>query len=328
MDRRAFVITLGAGVLAARPGAAQVVKRKPARIGWVGAWFSTTTARSLFDAFRQGLGDLGYVEGQDLTIEARWMEGMAAEEAAALAADLLRLKVDVLVAQAVAVAGVKTAAGSTPVVFGFSGDPVATKFVQSLARPGGNLTGMTLLAVELAGKRIELLKQAMPRASRIAVLTNPAHLGEEEELRESQIAAQRLGLAVRSFIVRTGDDVNAALAVIARDRVDAVVALSNFLIMQRRHAIAEFAINQRIPAVSSWEDFALAGNLMTYGPNLEHCWRRVAGQVDKILKGARPADLPVEQPTKFQLVINLKTAKTLGLKIPPELLVRADRTVE
>jgi putative tryptophan/tyrosine transport system substrate-binding protein len=326
VNRRAFVTGLGAALGAPRMTEAQT--QKAVRIGYVGAWYSTTTARSLFDAFRQGLTDLGYIEGQTLTIDARWMEGMAADEAARLTADLLRSKADVLVAQAVAVPGVKAAAGSTPVVFSFSGDPVAAKFVASLARPGGNLTGMTLLSVDLAGKRVELLKRAAPRASRIAILTNPAHPGEDEELRATQAGAQRLGLTVQPFAVRTAADVNAAIDAIARNHIDSIVALSNFLIMHQRYAIAEFAIKQGIPTISSWEDFAAAGNLMSYGPDLEHAWRRLASYVDKIVKGAKPADLPVEQPTKFRVVINAKTAKALGLTIPPSLLLRADQVID
>jgi putative ABC transport system substrate-binding protein len=328
VDRRAFLLTFNTGLIAARSVAAHAETRRPALIGWIGAWYSPTAAGSLFDAFRQGLRDLGYVEGQNFTIDARWMEGNTLDEAARLTADLLRSKVDVLVAQGTAVPGVKAAAGSMPVVFGFSGDPVAAKLVASLARPGGNLTGMTLLAVELAGKRLELLKEAVPRASRIAALTNPLHAGEEEELRESQIAAQRFGLTLRPFPVRTVADVNVALDAMARDRIDAVIALSNLLIMRQRNVIAEFTVKHRIPSISGWEDFAVDGNLMSYGPNIQHAWRRAAVQVDKILKGAKPADLPVEQPTKFQLVINLRTAKALGLTIPPSLLVRADRIVE
>ena len=332
MNRRAFVIGLGAVLAAPLAAEAQqagkALSRKAVRIGYVGAWYSTTTARSLFDAFRQGLGDLGYVEGQTHTIDVRWMEGMAADEAARLTVDLLQSKVDVLVAQAVAVPGVKMAAGSTPVVFSFSGDPVAAKFVASLARPGGNLTGMTLLSVDLAGKRVELLREAAPRASRIAILSNPAHPGEEEELRATQIGAQRLGLKVQSFAVRTVADVNAAMNAITHNHIDSIVALSNFLIMHERHAIAEFAIKQGIPTISSWEDFATAGNLMSYGPDLEHAWRRLASYVDKIVKGAKPADLPIEQPTKFRVVINLKTARALGLTIPPSLLLRADQVIE
>jgi putative ABC transport system substrate-binding protein len=327
MDRRRFVVALSAGLVAA-PGSARAQARKSARVGWVGGWYSPSAAGSLLDAFRQGMRELGYVEGQNLTIDARWMEGNTRDEAARLTAELVRSKVDVLVAQGTAVPGVKAEAGSTPVVFGFSGDPVAAKIVTSLARPGGNLTGMTLLAVELAGKRVELLKEAAPPISRVAVLTNPLHVGEDQELRESELAAQRLRLTLRQFPVRTVPEVNAALEAMARDHVDGVVALSNLLIMLQRNAIAEFAAKQRIPTISGWQDFAVDGNLMSYGPNLQHAWRRAAIYVDKVLKGTKPADLPVEQPTTFQLVINLKTAKAIGLTIPSSLLIRADRIVE
>ena len=327
MNRRIFVVTLGAGLMAV-PGTAGAQIRKAARVGWVGAWYSPSAAAALFDAFRHGMRELGYVEGQNLIIDARWMERIAPEESARLTADLLRSKVDVLVAQGPALPGVKAEAGSVPVVFGFSGDPVAAKFVTSLARPGANLTGMTLLAVELAGKRVELLKAAVPRVSRVAALTNPLHAGEEEELRESRIAAERLGLTLQPFPLRTAPDVNAALETMTRDHIDAAVALPSLLIMRQRNAIAEFAAKHRIPVVSGWEDFAVDGNLMTYGPNLQHAWRHLASYVDRILKGTKPADLPVEQPTTFQLVINLKTAKALGLTIPSSLLARADRVIE
>ncbi len=328
MHRRTFVGALGVSLVAAS-GAARAQARKSARIGWVGAWYSASAAAALFDAFRAGMRDLGYIEGQNLTIDARWMEQSTLDEAARLTAELVRSRVDLLVAQGQAVPGVKAEAGSMPVVFGFSGDPVAGKIVASLARPGGNLTGFTLLAVELAAKRVELLKEAAPRISRVAVLTNPRHAGEDQELRESQIAAQRLGLTSQQFPARTVAEVNAAMEAMARDHVDGLVALSNLLIMHQRNAIAEFAAKQRIPTISGWEDFAVDGNLMTYGPNLQHAWRHVAATyIDKILKGTKPADLPVQQPTEFQLVINLKPAKALGLTIPPSLLLRADRLVE
>jgi ABC-type uncharacterized transport system substrate-binding protein len=326
MDRRQFVAVLSG--LVAAPGFARAQAQKPARIGYVGAWYSPSSAGALFDAFRQGMRELGYIEGQNLTIDVRWMELATPDEAARLTAELVRSKVDVLVAQGPAIPGVKAEAGSVPVVFGFSGDPVAAGFVTSLARPGGSLTGMTLLAVELAAKRVELLKEAAPRLSRVAVLVNPLHAGENQELREAQTAAQRLGLKLQQLPVRTIGEVNAALATLARDHVDGVVALSNLLIMRQRNLIAEFAAKQRIPTISGWEDFAVDGNLMTYGPNLHDAWRRLATYVDKVLKGARPADLPVEQPTKFQLVINLKTAKAIGLTVPPSLLIRADRIIE
>ena len=327
MNRRTFVLTLGSGLLGA-PGSARAQGRKVARVGWVGAWYSRSGAATFLDAFRQGMRDRGYIEGQNLTIDARWMESVSPDEAASITAELVRSKVDVLVAQGHAVLGAKSEAGSVPIVFIFSGDPVGAKIVPNLARPGGNLTGITLQAVDLAGKRIELLKEAAPRVSRLAAFVNPLHPGEDEELRESQIAAHRLGLTLRDFPVRTVAEVNAALQAMARDRVEGVVAFSNALIMSQRNVIAEFAIMYRIPTISGWEDFAVDGNLMTYGPNLQDSGRRVATYVDKVLKGAKPADLPVEQPRKPQLVINLKTAKALGLTIPPSLLLRADRIVE
>lgn len=328
MNRRTFVWALGAGLLAT-PYAARAQARKSARIGWVGAWYSPSAAASLFEAFRAGLHDLGYVEGQNLTIDARWMAEAATEEAAAFTRELIRSKADVLVAQGQAVPGVKAESGSTPVVFGYSGDPVVGNIVASFARPGANLTGFTLLAVELAAKRVELLKEAVPRIARVAVLTNPRHAGEDQELRESQMAAQRLGLTVQPFPVRTVADIATALDAMSREPIDALLALSNLLMMRERNAIAEFAARRRIATISGWEDFAVDGNLMTYGPNLQHAWHDVAATyVDKILRGTKPADLPVQRPAKFQLVINMKTAKALGLSIPPSVLLRADRVIE
>jgi putative ABC transport system substrate-binding protein len=326
MDRRTFVVVI-VGLIAA-PASTRSQGRKPARIGWVGGWYSVSAANGLFEAFRRGMRELGYIEGQTVTIDARWMEGTAPDEAARLSAELVRSKVDVLVAQGHAVLGAKTEAASVPIVFIYSGDPVGAKIVPNLGRPGGNLTGITLQAVDLAGKRIELLKEAAPRVSRLAAFVNPLHPGEDTEFQASQIAAQRLGLTLQQFPVRSVAEVNAALERMARDHIDGVVAFSSALIMSQRNGIAEFAVKYRIPTISSWEDFAVDGNLMTYGPDLEDSGRHVATYVDKILKGAKPADLPVEQPRKPQLAINLRTAKALGLTIPPSLLLRADRVVE
>jgi putative ABC transport system substrate-binding protein len=256
------------------------------------------------------------------------MEGTAPDEAARLSAELVRSKVDVLVAQGHAVLGAKTEAATVPIVFVYSGDPVGATIVSSLGRPEGNLTGITLQAVDLAGKRIELLKEAAPRVSRLAAFVNPLHPGEDTEFQASQVAAQRFGLTIQQFSVRTVAEVNTALETMARDHVDGVVAFSSALIMSQRNGIAEFALKHRIATISSWEDFAIDGNLMTYGPNLQDSGRRVATYVDRILKGAKPADLPVEQPRTPQLVINLRTAKALGLTLPPSLLLRADRVVE
>jgi len=327
MDRRRFVVGICVVLLAA-PAATRSQGRKAVRVGWVGGWYSHSAANVLFDAFRQGMRELGYVEGQTVTIDARWMEGTAPDEAGKLSAELVRSNVDVLVTQGHAVLGAMNEARSAPIVFIYSGDPVGAKIVPNLGRPGGNLTGITLQAVDLAGKRIELLKEAAPSVSRLAAFVNPLHPGEDAEFRESQLAAQRLGLTLRQFPVRTVADVNAALQAMARDRVDGVAAFSNALIMSQRNVIADFALNYRIPTISGWEDFAVDGNLMTYGPNLQDCGRRVATYVDKILKGTKPADLPVEQPRVAQLVINLKTARALGLTISPSLLSGVDRVVE
>ena len=327
MDRRTFVVTLAVGLTVA-PGAALSQGRKAARVGWVGGFYSPAAAHSFYEAFRQEMRELGYVEGQNLTAEARWMTGTAPDEAARLTAELVRSQVDVLVARGHAVLGAKAEAGSVPVVFIYSGDPVAAKIVTSLARPGGNLTGLTLLATDLAGKRIELLREAAPRVSHLAAFVNPLHVGEDAEFRELQAAAHRLGLKIQQYPVRSVAEVNAALEGMARDHVDGIVANSSALIMSQGNTIADFAAKRRIPTISGWEDFAVDGNLMTYGPDLQHAGRQVGTYVNKVLKGAKPADLPVEQPTKIRLVINLKTAKALGLTIPPSLLVRADRVVE
>ena len=326
MDRRTFAATLGVWLIAAT-GSARSQGRSATRIGYIAAWYNRVAAHSLFDAFRQGMRELGYVEGQNLTIDARWLDVVSSDQVAILTTELVRSKVDVVVAHGASVPGVKAASGSTPVVFGYSGDPVAAGLVTSLSRPGGNLTGMTILDAELAGKRVEFLTEAAPRVSRVAVLWTPLHVGEDEVSRNTEIAARRMGLPIRQFPVRTAAEVDAALETMARDKVDGVVALSNSLIMNHRSAIAEFSLKHRIATISGWEDFALDGNLMTYGPDLQQVWQQLATYVDKILKGARPPDLPVEQPTKFQLVINLKAAKGLGLTIPPPLLLRADRVV-
>jgi putative ABC transport system substrate-binding protein len=242
---------------------------------------------------------------------------------------LVRLKVDVIVTQGPAVLGARAMTGSIPVVFGFSGDPVEAKLVESLGRPGGNLTGLSLLALELVGKRLELLKEALPGLTRVAILANPSHPGEQAELKASQTAASRLGLTVQYLPVRAVSDFDAAFDAIARERAEAIVAFPDALMMRQAKAIAAFAAKRRIPAVSGWAQFVVDGNLMTYGPNLEESYRYIATHyVDRILRGAKPADLPVEQPTKFELVINLKTAKALGLTIPQSILLRVDEVIE
>jgi putative tryptophan/tyrosine transport system substrate-binding protein len=267
----------------------------------------------------------GWIEGQNLAIDLRWGDRDRARD---LAVELVRLKVDVIVTQGPMVFGAKAETQSIPVVFGFSGDPVEAKLVASAPRPGGNVTGVSFLTLELVGKRLELLQEVLPRLSRVAILANPEHPGEPAELRESQTAAERLGLNVQYVQVRRADDFEAAFKRIERDRAEAIVAFPDVLVMSQAKAIAEFATKRRIPAVSGWGSFAAAGNLMTYGPNLDESYRIIAGYVDKILRGAKPADLPVEHPTKFELVINLKTAEALGLTIPQSVLLRADQVIQ
>ena len=330
MRRREFVTLLG-GAVAGWPLAAHTQTQRPARIGCIGAWYSSSAGAVLFDSFRRGMRELGYIEGQNLTIvDIQWLddEGSVLDHAAHAVAELVQSKVDVLVVQGPAMDGVMAESGSVPIVTVYSGDPVEAKLVASLARPGGNVTGIYLLGPDLAGKQLALLKEAAPSVSQVAVLFNPQHPGDEAEYRASLSAAERLGLALKYAAVRTVTEVNNTLDTLGRDRVSGLLALSSLLIFRQRKAIAEFSAQQRIPTMSGWRDFATDGNLMTYGPNPSEAWRNAATYVDKILKGSKPADLPVQLPTKFELVINLRTAKALGLTIPTALLATADEVIE
>jgi len=320
-----MVVTLALGLLAL-PCAAQTQSTgKVYRVGWVAMGPDSPSTSVFLEAFRQGMRERGWIEGRNLAIEARWG---ARDQARDLVAELNRLKVDVIVAVGPMVFGAQAAAGTTPVVFGFSGDPVEAKLVTSLPRPGANLTGITFLAYELVHKRLELLKDALPGLTRVAVLANVMHAGEQTELRESQAAARRLGLTLQYVPVRAAGDFPMAFEAITSERAQAIVAFPDVLIMSQAKNIAAFATKSRIPAISGWAEFAAAGNLMTYGPNLRESWRYMATYVDKVLKGARPADIPVEQASKFELVVNMRTAKALGLTIPPSLQVRADQVID
>jgi putative ABC transport system substrate-binding protein len=310
-------------------GAAQTAEAQSAakvrRVGWVAFGSESPSTAAFLEAFRQGMREKGWQEGQNLAIEARWG---GRDQARDIVAEFIRRKADVIVTVGPMIFGAQAEAGATPVVFGFSGEPVEAKLVNTIARPGGNLTGMTFLAFELVHKRLELLKEALPGLSRVAILANLMHPGEQTELRESQIAARRLGLTLHYVPVRAASDFPAAFETIARERAEAIVAFPDVLIMSQAKAIAAFATQRRIPAISGWAEFAADGNFMTYGPNLRESWRYLATYVDKILRGAKPGELPVEQPSKFELVVNMRTAKTLGLNIPPTLLLRADRVIE
>jgi putative ABC transport system substrate-binding protein len=324
MNKKIVVFVLATLVLVSNSAAEAQKRAKVPRVGYL---IPAAGVSAQYEAFRQGLRDLGYVEGQNITIEYR--SGESSSRLADLATELAQLKVDVIVAQGAAAAPAKTAAGAVPIVFGTSGDPVEGGFVASLARPGGNITGVTFLAFELVGKRLELLKEVLPRVSRVAVLANPAHPGEQRELRETQNTAQSLGATLHYLQVKSSTDFDSAFEAVSKQHANALLVFPDALTLAHRVRIAEFAAKSRLPSMFGWKEYVEAGGLMSYGPNPQDLYRqRIPMYVDKILKGAKPADLPVEQPTKFELVINLKTAKQIGLTIPPNVLARADRVIK
>ena len=297
------------------------------RIGYLGVGGDGQPAPAGFpETLREALRDLGHVEGRNLIIEYRSGDRRARLDE--LAAELVRLKVDIIVVPGAATYAANKATDTIPIVFAYSGDPVVAGFAKSLGRPGGNMTGITWLAFELVGKRLEMLKEAAPQIARVAVMANPAHPGEERELAETEKAARAIGVTVRYHQVRTKADFHSAFEAIAKDNSNAILVFPDGTTMAHRRQLAEFATKHRLPSVFGWREYVEAGGLMAYGPNRRDTARRVAVYVDKILKGAKPADLPIEQPTKFELVINLKTAKALGLTVPPPLLLRADRIIE
>jgi putative ABC transport system substrate-binding protein len=309
-------------ILAGLAHAAAEAQTKTFRIAYIAA---ASGPSPFYDAFRQGLADLGYVEGRNIVIEYRASEDR--EKLPALVSEVTQLKVDVIVTQGPAARSIGTST-TLPVVFGFSGDPVEAGFVASLARPGGNMTGMSFLALELAGKRLELLKEVSPKMSRVAVLANRSHPGEQNELKETQAAAQSLKVSVQYLSVTTPADFEKAFDAIRKDRVTGMLTFPDAFTLSHGEQLADFALKMRLPSMSGWKEYVAARGLMSYGPNLNDCYRRLAQYVDKIFKGAKPADLPVELPTKFELVINLKTAKQIGLAIPPNVLARADRVIK
>jgi putative ABC transport system substrate-binding protein len=295
------------------------------RIGYLGAGGDRQPAR-FPETLREALRELGHVEGRNLIIEYRSGDNRARLDE--LAAELVRLKVEIIVVPGAATYAANKATDTIPIVFAFSGDPVVAGFAKSLGRPGGNMTGITWLAFELVGKRLEILKEAAPQISRVAVLANPAHPGEERELAETEKAARAVGATVRYHQVRATADFQSAFDAIATDNSNAILAFPDGVTMAHRRQLAEFATKHHLPSMFGWREYVEAGGLIAYGPNRRETARRVAVYVNKILKGARPADLPIEQPTKFELVINLKTAKALGLTVPRSLLLRADEVIE
>jgi putative tryptophan/tyrosine transport system substrate-binding protein len=310
------------------PAAAQQAKKVP-RIGYlVSSDPATESARS--ESIRQALRELGYIEGQNIAIEYRYGEGKQ-DRWPALAADLVRLNVDIIVVTGGAdwVQAAKNASKRIPIVMvGTGGDPVEEGLVESLARPGGNITGLTNLTTELGGKRLELLKEAVPKIAHVAVLYNPVAPGIILELKEVQTAARALGMTIRPWEVRPADGFDRVFAAMGKERPDGLLVLPGPLMGANRKRITALAIKSRLPSVYSNRPYVDAGGLMSYGADVTDGYRLVAGYVDKILKGANPADLPVQRPTKFELVINLKTAKQIGLTIPPNVLARADKVIK
>jgi putative tryptophan/tyrosine transport system substrate-binding protein len=280
------------------------------------------------EAFQQGLRELGYVEGQNIAIESRWAEGRY-ERLPALAAELVQLKVNVILTMAPPpTQAAKDATRTIPIVMGAVADAVTAGFVANLARPEGNITGLSMMVPELVGKQLEILKEVVPRLSRVVLLGNPANPSHAAQSREAEGAARQLGLRLQPVAARDPREIDNAFVAMGRYKPDAIIVLLDSMFLDRRTQIADLAITHRLPTVYGAGEHAQAGGLVTYGPNIPSMFIRAATYVDKILRGARPADLPVEQPTKFEVVINLKTAKTLGLTIPPSLLLRADDFIE
>ena len=326
MDRRAFISTLTGGLLAAPLAAEGQQVGRVWRIGFLGAATPSVWA-SRVEGLRGGLRDLGYVEGKNIVIEFRWANGMY-DRLPDLAAELTRLKIDVLVtAGTPGVLSAKRATATIPIVMAASGDAVATGLVASLARPGGNITGSTSFSQQLHAKRLELLKEAMPNLGLVGVLFNPRNPAFTTDLQEMEPAARSMKVRLQRFESQGPNEFAGAFAAMTRSHVDAVVIQEDGMLNDNTRAIADLAAQQRLSSIGL-KEFADAGGLMGYGVDRIELFRRAAYFVDRILKGAKPADLPVEQPSKFDLAINLKTAKALGLTIPASLLQRADQVIE
>jgi putative tryptophan/tyrosine transport system substrate-binding protein len=325
MDRRRFLLTSLAGALAAPLAAAQ----QPSKVHQIGClvYGSPVEFEDRIRALRAGLRDYGYVEGKNITLEFRWAE--TAEQLPELAADLVRLNVDVIFANSsTEVEAARRATKTIPIVFASHADPVGVGHVSSLARPGGNITGGSVLLTEIVAKQLEIMKQVLPHLKRIGVLVVATAPSTRPALHAVEAAAHRLGVQVLTVSVRTPENLDGAFTMMARERVSGYLAVQSPLIRSQRIVIAELSLKHRLEGMFGAKENVEAGGLMLYFADIVDLTRRVAAYIDKILKGAKPADLPVEQASKYQLIINLKTAKTLGLTIPPSLLARADQVIE
>jgi putative ABC transport system substrate-binding protein len=327
MKKTITVLTLCAMLFALCYSASAQQPKKAPRIGFLtGDSLSAISDRR--EAFRQGLRELGYVEGKNIVIEWRSAEGKL-DRVPALAAELVRLKVDVIVTGgATDTRAAKEATNTIPIVMAQDSDPVGSGFVASLARPGGNITGLSTLAPEVSGKRLELLKEIIPKLSRVAVLGISTRPGNAQSLKEVELAAGALKVKLQFLDVLDPKDIEAAFRAASKGRAEAVLVLQSPFFNSQRKQLVDLAIKSRLPATYPQTEYTEAGGLMYYGANTPDLFRRAATYVDKILKGTKPADIPVEQPRKFELIINLKAAKQIGLTIPPNVLVRADRVIK
>ena len=327
-----LIVTLALSLLAAPPAAEAQQAKKVHRIGilLIGSREAPVT-RALFDAFRQGLRERGYVEGQNIVIEYRSAQGKI-ERFPDLVAELVRLKVDLIfTGNTPAARAAKEATNTIPIVVAAMADPVGDGLIASLARPGGNITGSTFLGPELVPKRLELLKEAVPGASRVAVLWHPGVYGERtmrDMVKETEVAAQTLGVQLQLLEARGPNDFDRAFSAMSTGRAGALIVFPSPMFYNEHRRIVDLAAKSRLPAIYAFREAVEAGGLMAYGASIPDLFRRAATFVDKILKGRKPADLPVEQPTRFELVINMKTAKALGLTFPPSILVRADQVIQ
>ena len=325
MKRREFIMLLG-GTVVTWPLAARA--QQPGKLPTIGV-LSTGTAliwNPWTTAFVQRLRELGWIEGRNFEIEYRYGEGRR-ERFAEIAAEFVRLKVDVIVTAGSAVPAVKAVTSSIPIVFAVANDPVGSGLVGSLSRPGGNVTGLSVQATDLAGKRLELLREVVPGLHRLAILANAGYPKSVLEMAEVEAVARRLGLDVTKLEIRKREDFAPAFAALKR-QADALYVVGDGLVNTNHTRIITFALAARLPTIFNNRGYVVAGGLMAYGPNFPDLFRHTANYIDKILRGAKPADLPVEQPTKFDLVVNLTTAKALGIAVPPSLLARADEVIE
>jgi putative ABC transport system substrate-binding protein len=320
-----FVVVVTLAALAIVAEAQQ--PKKIWRIGFLSS-MSPGAYAHLYTAFQQGLGDFGYIDGQNVTIKARWAEGNT-ERLPELAAELVGQKVDLIVSTGgtLTALAAKAATTNTPIVFTAGGDLIRVGLISSLARPGGNLTGLNLLTTELGIKRLELLKETFPKIRRVGIVGNPTNPNHTMQVNETQAAAKELGLQIQVLEARTLNEVETVFSKLSEKSVSALLMLPDPMLNTHRERSAELATKSRVPAIFEFKEFVEAGGLMSYGTNIVTVYRRVAVYIDKIVKGAKPSELPVEQPTNFEFVINLKAAKQMGLTIPPNVLSRADKVI-